>query len=73
MKKFIFGAILMMAFSLDARNFVADPDEATCAAEAMAFGDLVESITGNRKAAYRATEDYYVNCMQGTKLILLIN
>ena len=71
MKKILFSAIAMIAFSLNAQKLVSDPDEVTCATEAMEFGDEVESQTGSARAGYLATLDYYDNCMDGTKLILI--
>jgi len=72
MKKFIFSALVLTIFSLNAQSNTSGPDQETCASEAMQFGDLVEALTGGKKrAAYLATDDYYENCMEGVTLILI--
>lgn len=62
---------MLTIFSLNAQSNTSAPDQETCASEAMQFGDLVETLTGSKRAAYLATDDYYENCMEGVTLILI--
>lgn len=52
-------------------SFIAEPDEASCAAAAMSFGDAVEATGASSQDVYNATLFSYNLCMRGWSWIFV--